>query len=60
MPETNLPPLHIAIGPITVGCVNADKLKASIPELPEQTRRRLRDDKGLTLEQSIILVVSYI
>ncbi|XP_019870818.1 glutamyl-tRNA(Gln) amidotransferase subunit B, mitochondrial [Aethina tumida] len=56
MPEPNLPPLHVAIGPINRGVVNADKLKEIIPELPEQTRQRLRNDLGLTSEQSIILV----
>nr|CAH7716732.1 unnamed protein product [Callosobruchus chinensis] len=55
MPEPNLPPLHIAMGPVEIGCVNADRLKENIPELPEQTRTKLRDE-GLTLEQSIILV----
>lgn len=58
MPEPNLPSLHVAIGPINRGVVNADKLKEIIPELPEQTRQRLRNDLGLTSEQSIILVVN--
>lgn len=58
MPEPNLPPLHIAMGPVSFGSVNADKIKENLPELPEQARRRLRDELGLTLEQSIILVVS--
>ncbi|KAG5887406.1 hypothetical protein JTB14_024605 [Gonioctena quinquepunctata] len=56
MPEPNLPPLHIAMGPIEIGCVNANKLKESIPELPEETRQKLRNECNLTLEQSIILV----
>lgn len=56
MPEPNLPPLHIAMGPVKQGCVNADDLRKSIPELPEQTRTRLREYNGLTLEQSIFLV----
>ncbi|XP_057662674.1 glutamyl-tRNA(Gln) amidotransferase subunit B, mitochondrial [Diorhabda carinulata] len=56
MPEPNLPPLHIAMGPIQLGSVNADELKKCIPELPEETRQRLRKENGLTLEQSIILV----
>nr|CAI5830866.1 unnamed protein product [Callosobruchus analis] len=55
MPEPNLPPLHIAMGPVEIGCVNADRLKENIPELPQQTRTKLQDE-GLTLEQSIILV----
>ncbi|KAF2899817.1 hypothetical protein ILUMI_06365 [Ignelater luminosus] len=56
MPEPNLPPLHIAMGSVKWGCVNADDLKATLPELPYQTRSRLKDDYGLTMEQSIILV----
>ncbi|CAG9822146.1 unnamed protein product [Phaedon cochleariae] len=56
MPEPNLPPLHVAMGPIQTGSVNADELQRLIPELPEETRHRLRVEKGLNLEQSIILV----
>ncbi|KAJ8957539.1 hypothetical protein NQ318_020578 [Aromia moschata] len=57
MPEPNLPPLHIAMGPIERGCVNADKLRETIPELPEATRERLKGEGiGLTSEQAIILV----
>jgi aspartyl-tRNA(Asn)/glutamyl-tRNA(Gln) amidotransferase subunit B len=56
MPEPNLPPLHVAMGPVGHGCVNADELRQTMPELPEQTRCRLRDSHGLTLEQSVILV----
>ncbi|XP_970958.3 glutamyl-tRNA(Gln) amidotransferase subunit B, mitochondrial [Tribolium castaneum] len=56
MPEPNLPPLHVAMGPVSQGCVSVDSLKSSLPELPEGTRVRLRESSGLTLEQSIILV----
>ncbi|XP_018569253.1 glutamyl-tRNA(Gln) amidotransferase subunit B, mitochondrial [Anoplophora glabripennis] len=56
MPEPNLPPLYIAMGPVHIGCVNADELKATIPELPEQTRQRLKEEIGLTAEQAVILV----
>ncbi|XP_044270966.1 glutamyl-tRNA(Gln) amidotransferase subunit B, mitochondrial [Tribolium madens] len=56
MPEPNLPPLHVAMGPVSQGCVSVDTLKNSLPELPEETRCRLRQSSGLTLEQSIILV----
>ncbi|KAJ3636078.1 hypothetical protein MTP99_008918 [Tenebrio molitor] len=56
MPEPNLPPLHVAMGPVGHGCVNADELRQTMPELPEQTRCRLRDSLGLTVEQSVILV----
>lgn len=58
MPEPNLPPLHIALGPVWSGCLNADDIRSQIPELPEQTRVRLREELGLSAEQSIILVVS--
>ncbi|GJQ82714.1 hypothetical protein Trydic_g19724 [Trypoxylus dichotomus] len=56
MPEPNLPPLHIAIGPVEQGCVNVTQIKSEIPELPEETRNRLKGDFGLTPEQAIILV----
>lgn len=57
MPEPNLPFLFVALGPIAYGCVNVDEIKQNIPELPEQTRINLQNEKGLTVEQSIILVV---
>ncbi|CAG9860987.1 unnamed protein product [Phyllotreta striolata] len=56
MPETNLPPIQIAIGPVRCGSLDADELRKTIPELPEQTRQRLRNEQSLSLEQSIILV----
>ncbi|XP_060535075.1 glutamyl-tRNA(Gln) amidotransferase subunit B, mitochondrial [Cylas formicarius] len=57
MPEPNLPPLHLDVGPIIRdGFINIDSLKSKIPELPEQTRIRLREELGLTAEQCIILV----
>lgn len=58
MPEPNLPPLHIAIGPIQQGCVSVSELEAKIPELPEQTRQNLREHLGLSTKQAVILVVS--
>lgn len=57
MPEPNLPPLHLSMGPIEKGCVSVDALRASLPELPEETRNKLHQDFGLTMEQAIILVV---
>lgn len=57
MPEPNLPFLFVALGPITHGCVSVDEIKQNIPELPEQTRMNLQNEHGLTVEQSIILVV---
>lgn len=59
MPEPNLPPLHVAVGPVKRGCVSVDALKEVLPELPEETRSRLKDGFGLTPEQAIILVVGY-
>lgn len=59
MPEPNLPPLHIAMGPVDRGCVSVEELRKQIPELPEEIRQRLRNDHGLTMEQSIRLVVRY-
>lgn len=57
MPEPNLPPLHIAIGPIVQGCVNAENLRQQMPELPQETRNKLRSME-LTPEQILILSVS--
>ncbi|ENN73561.1 hypothetical protein HUJ04_008527 [Dendroctonus ponderosae] len=56
MPEPNLPPLHIVMGPIRGGGVNADEIKERIPELPEQTRQRLEQTFGIRQEHCIILV----
>lgn len=57
MPEPNLPPLHIAVGPIKQGVVNAEALRSKLPEMPEETRSKLVKDFGLNLEHAIILVV---
>lgn len=59
MPEPNLPPLHVATGPVEWGSVSVDKLKQKIPELPGQTRKRLIEEHALKMEQAIMLVVSY-
>ncbi|KAK5642646.1 hypothetical protein RI129_008813 [Pyrocoelia pectoralis] len=56
MPEPNLPPLYIAMGPTTWGCVNADNIRKLIPELPHETRKRLKEECNLTTEQAVILV----
>ncbi|XP_050295802.1 glutamyl-tRNA(Gln) amidotransferase subunit B, mitochondrial [Anthonomus grandis grandis] len=56
MPEPNLPPLHIGMGPVKGGTINADEIKSQVPELPEETRVRLVKEFGLTSQQSIILV----
>lgn len=60
MPEPNLPPLHIAMGPIERGCIRVEDLLKKIPELPEETRQRLMKESGLTMDQSIRLVVSIV
>lgn len=57
MAEPNLPPLHVVMGPIQGGGVNADEIKKRIPELPEQTRQRLEESFQLRKEHCIILVV---
>lgn len=57
MPEPNLPPLHIGMGPVERGCVHVDDLKKRIPEMPEEIRQRLMKDYDLSLEQSVRLVV---
>ncbi|XP_066156732.1 glutamyl-tRNA(Gln) amidotransferase subunit B, mitochondrial [Euwallacea fornicatus] len=56
MPEPNLPPLHVSMGPVSGGKINADEIKSRMPELPEQTRTRLKEEFGLSLNHSIILV----
>lgn len=60
MPEPNLPPLHVAMGPVQRGSVSVDDLKKTIPELPDAIRQRLRNENGLSMEHSIRLVVSSI
>lgn len=57
MPEPNLPPLHVALGPVFGGSVSVEEIKVKIPELPEQTRTRLREQYGLSHKQCVILVV---
>lgn len=57
MPEPNLPPLHVALGPVFGGLVSVEEVKVKIPELPEQTRTRLREQYGLSHKQCVILVV---
>uniref|UniRef100_A0A1Y1KYJ0 Glutamyl-tRNA(Gln) amidotransferase subunit B, mitochondrial n=3 Tax=Photinus pyralis TaxID=7054 RepID=A0A1Y1KYJ0_PHOPY len=56
MPEPNLPPLYIAMGPTTWGCVNAEHIKKLIPQLPHEIRKHLKEECNLTTEQAIILV----
>lgn len=56
MPEPNLPPLHIATGPIKQGPFILDNYKKLIPELPKETRNVLIENYGLTVEHAYILV----
>ncbi|KAF5303968.1 hypothetical protein FQA39_LY01753 [Lamprigera yunnana] len=56
MPEPNLPPLYLAMGPSTWGCVNVDELRCTLPELPNETRKNLVTNFNLTSQQAIILV----
>lgn len=58
MPEPNLPPLHVAVGPISQGAVNANILREQLPEMPSESRSKLVDNCNLTLEQAVVLVVS--
>ena len=62
--EPNLPPLRLyttqtlppGVPPDQV--INIDELKNLLPELPNNRRRRLQRQYGLTAEHSNILVVS--
>ncbi|XP_053683199.1 glutamyl-tRNA(Gln) amidotransferase subunit B, mitochondrial [Sabethes cyaneus] len=57
MPEPNLPPLHVSVTSSTDGnSVDATRLMAQLPELPEATRKRLVGIHKLTTETAIILV----
>lgn len=58
MSEPNLPFLHIALGPVSQGSVNADEIRDKIPKLPDRVRQELEDIYCLTDEQAYILVVS--
>ncbi|KXJ76897.1 hypothetical protein RP20_CCG008697 [Aedes albopictus] len=59
MPEPNLPPLHVNVGggecaPGVI--VDAVHIGSTLPELPEETRRRIVGVYNLTPEMAIILV----
>lgn len=57
MHEPNLPLLHVAVGPVLQGTVNAEEVKRKLPPLPEEKRAVLRSTYALTAEQAYILVV---
>lgn len=59
MPEPNLPPLHVNVveGEDTVAnVVDAIQIGATLPELPEETRKQIVEVHNLTPEMAIILV----
>lgn len=61
MPEPNLPPLHVHVGagrPAFDGMVSVEALRAEMPELPEETRRRLAEECGIGADVAAILMVS--
>ncbi|KAF4528977.1 hypothetical protein B566_EDAN017355 [Ephemera danica] len=57
MPEPNLPPLRVALeGDGDENMVSVTNIKKNIPELPEQTRRKLQEKHGLSLEAAFSIV----
>lgn len=57
MPEPNLPPLHVHVGGDCEGdIVSAVRIRADLPELPEETRKSIVETHQLTPEMAIILV----
>jgi Asp-tRNA(Asn)/Glu-tRNA(Gln) amidotransferase B subunit len=64
MPEPNLPPLWVVFSDQDAAqstysdCVNVDCLRRKLPELPQETRRKLTNKYGISPESAIILVVS--
>lgn len=63
MPEPNLPPLHLDVGDgdgrsaAAAGLVSVEALRAELPELPEETRRRLDEECGIGADVAGILMV---
>lgn len=61
MPEPNLPPLRLHMRPDCVNelnLVDVCKLKAQLPELPEETRDKMKKNYGLSSSTVIAIVVS--
>lgn len=61
MPETNLPPLRIHVSENLENkhdLIDATLLKRQLPELPEQTRQRLKNVLNVSPEITIALMVS--
>lgn len=60
MPEPNLPPLRVNLTEIEgSNLISVLKISKEIPELPEQTRKRITENHKLPTETAIILVVNY-
>lgn len=61
MPEPNLPPLRLHVdenGINRFNLVDVNSLKKIIPKLPEELRENLRNNYGLSRQNTSILVVS--
>lgn len=65
MPEPNLPPLVVRVAgeesPTIAGndeLISVEALRATLPELPAETRRKLSEDFGLGADVAAILMVS--
>ncbi|KAJ6640571.1 Glutamyl-tRNA(Gln) amidotransferase subunit B, mitochondrial [Pseudolycoriella hygida] len=57
MPEPNLPPLRLNVADDqTSALINVERLRKTLPELPEQLRNNLVTQYALRLETAIILV----
>ncbi|XP_058812052.1 glutamyl-tRNA(Gln) amidotransferase subunit B, mitochondrial [Topomyia yanbarensis] len=58
MPEPNLPPLHVNVEGIQSenDTIDVQQIKTRLPELPEETRKKLVEVHNLTPEMAIILV----
>lgn len=64
MPEPNLPPLQLNVtddnDASNKDLISVPKIVKEIPELPEQTRKRLKEHYKLSSETAIILVVKFL
>ncbi|XP_076241646.1 glutamyl-tRNA(Gln) amidotransferase subunit B, mitochondrial isoform X2 [Calliopsis andreniformis] len=59
MPEPNLPPLHLCVNENTenkYNLVNVSSLKKQLPKLPEEIRRTLLEDFGITSYTTIAVM----
>lgn len=61
MPEPNLPPLRLNVkNDKSSDLIDVEMIRKSLPELPEQTRTNLVNQRDLRHETAVILVVSSI